>query len=152
MKYYEIETIETSPDHCLLVTDESRPAELDGGRAVGRGDSHAGGGLDPTADLASGTHLTPIDAATDPDTETVVDTRAASDAETAAGIYRVVGTPPGEVTLLRVGDADDLRVYTGEVTRVSRDRLPLFVETRAPETPGIVESIRRTVLWALGLR
>jgi hypothetical protein len=35
------------------------------------------------------------------------------------GVYRVVGTPDGKVTLLRVADPDGARVHTGAVEQVS---------------------------------
>lgn len=44
-----------------------------------------------------------------------------SDEPIPDGIYRVVGTPDGSVTLLRVGDAAGDREVTGTIVRVGRE-------------------------------
>jgi hypothetical protein len=49
------------------------------------------------------------------------------------GIYRVVGTPDGQVTLLRVGDSDGRRVNTGEVITVNADEFEGFIEASNPD-------------------
>ncbi|MFC6769633.1 hypothetical protein [Natrinema soli] len=49
------------------------------------------------------------------------------------GIYRVVGTNEGAVTLLRVGDADGRRVNTGEIVTVSDDDLEGFAPAENPD-------------------
>lgn len=48
------------------------------------------------------------------------------------GIYRVVGTPKGVVTLLRVGDSDGQRMHTGELVKISEDE---FDEIPTAENP-----------------
>ena len=54
--------------------------------------------------------------------------RATSDATVEEGVYRVVGTPDGEVTLLRVTDADGRRRHTGHVAQVSGSTLATAFE------------------------
>lgn len=44
--------------------------------------------------------------------------RAGTGTDLAPGVYRVVGTREGEVTLLRVADADGRRVHSGTVSYV----------------------------------
>jgi hypothetical protein len=43
-----------------------------------------------------------------------------TDGDADAGIYRVVGTTGETVTLLKVGDAEDRRVHTGDIESVPR--------------------------------
>lgn len=63
----------------------------------------------------------------------------------AAGVYRVVGTDPERVTLLRVTDADDRRVHTGEVIRVDRTDLDGFTGADEPsDNRGVT-----VVYWSL---
>ena len=49
------------------------------------------------------------------------------------GVYRVVGTDGESVTLLRVGDADERRVHTGEIVRVARGDLDGFEAAENPD-------------------
>lgn len=49
------------------------------------------------------------------------------------GIYRVVGTSDGTVTLLRVSDADGRRRHTGELVTVSRDAFAAFEPAENPD-------------------
>lgn len=53
-----------------------------------------------------------------PDVTTGDHYRAGPDADLQPGVYRVVGVGDGEVTLLRVTDADGRRAHTGEVASV----------------------------------
>ena len=74
------------------------------------------------------------------------------DAEYADGVYRVVGTDDGRVTLLRVADADGRRAHTGEVVRVDREALRGFepaaepAERRSLRTVGA--SALETAYWS----
>jgi len=78
------------------------------------------------------------------------------DSRVPDGVYRVVGTSEGAVTLLLVGDAAGRRVYTGEVTTVSREALDSF-ETAANPDANRALAVRvidrldgiRWSLWAL---
>lgn len=54
-------------------------------------------------------------------------------AEYPAGVYRVVGTAEGSVTLLQVGDADGRRINTGELVTVERDSLDGFEPAENPD-------------------
>ncbi len=49
--------------------------------------------------------------------------RAGPDAPTPAGVYRVVGTDAGTVTLLRVADGAGRREHSGTVEHVDRETL-----------------------------
>jgi len=60
--------------------------------------------------------------------------RTTERADVASGVYRVVGTPGEDVTLLRVTDADGLRQHTGHVERVSVETLAEAFEPA--ENPG----------------
>ncbi|MFB6139881.1 MAG: hypothetical protein ABEJ26_05550 [Halosimplex sp.] len=57
----------------------------------------------------------------------------ADGATVSPGTYRVVGTDPETVTLLRVGDADGHRVNTGVVVAVDRDALAGFEPADNPD-------------------
>ncbi len=62
------------------------------------------------------------------------------------GIYRVVGTGDDAVTLLRVGDADDRRVNTGEIVTVDAADLEAFEPAENPDGnrplgPTVVSSL-----------
>ena len=65
------------------------------------------------------------------------------DGSHAPGVYRVVGTTE-RVTLLRVTGADDRRAHTGEITRVSPERLDASFEPAADPDAGFspVSSLR----------
>ncbi|QLK25614.1 hypothetical protein HYG81_16250 [Natrinema zhouii] len=56
-----------------------------------------------------------------------------TDGDYPDGIYRVVGTSEGAVTLLRVGDADGRRVNTGEIVTVSVGDLEAFEPAENPD-------------------
>lgn len=49
------------------------------------------------------------------------------------GVYRVVGAPDDEVTLLRVTDGEGRRVHTGEVVTVERESLDRFEPAANPD-------------------
>ncbi|MFC6727902.1 hypothetical protein ACFQDG_04520 [Natronoarchaeum mannanilyticum] len=49
------------------------------------------------------------------------------------GVYRVVGTDDGTVTLLRVADADGQRVNSGEIVTVRSDELAECPEAKNPD-------------------
>jgi len=49
------------------------------------------------------------------------------------GIYRVVGSDEGTVTLLRVADANERRIHTGEVVTVSLDEFTGFAPAENPD-------------------
>ncbi|WP_255152917.1 hypothetical protein [Halorarius halobius] len=49
------------------------------------------------------------------------------------GIYRVVGSDEGTVTLLRVADANERRIHTGEVVTVSLDEFTGFTPAENPD-------------------
>lgn len=66
------------------------------------------------------------------------------------GIYRVVGTSDEGVTLLRVGDADDRRVTTGELPTVDHDEFAGFAPAEHPEKPSA--RVRRRVAGGGGVR
>ncbi|MEZ3114508.1 hypothetical protein RYH80_01025 [Halobaculum sp. MBLA0147] len=69
-----------------------------------------------------------------------------------AGVYRVVGRSDDAVTLLAVGDADGVRVHSGQIHRVSRERLRDFERVRAPEPPGLLVAFGRRLSSLVGLR
>jgi hypothetical protein len=56
-----------------------------------------------------------------------------TDADYPEGTYRVVGTADGTVTLLRVADADERRVNSGEVVAVDHDELDGFDPGENPD-------------------
>ena len=62
----------------------------------------------------------------------VSDHVAPADADHPDGVYRVVGTSDGTVTLLRVADGDGRRVHTGELLRVDADALGSFERVGPP--------------------
>ena len=71
-------------------------------------------------------HFRPTDGAADP------------------GVYRVVGRPGDEVTLLRVADEDGRRVHTGEVVRHPVVDFPASFERASnPDGRPILDWIRR---------
>mgnify|MGYP000241766883 CR=1 FL=1 len=49
------------------------------------------------------------------------------------GIYRVVGSDEETVTLLRVADANERRIHTGEVVTVSFDEFTGFIPAENPD-------------------
>jgi hypothetical protein len=55
-----------------------------------------------------------------------------TDADYPDGVYRVVGTGDGTVTLLRVTDADGRRAHTGELVSVDADALDGFTAADPP--------------------
>lgn len=69
------------------------------------------------------------------------------------GVYRVVGTDPETVTLLRVGDADGRRVHAGEVQVLALAALDEFEPAANPDgnrPPGErLASIARDSYWAV---
>lgn len=119
---------------------------------------------DSPAPLDPGTHLRPL--ARDPDESDGRDDGTAggeaddrddgeeSDRERLppTGVYRVVGRSDDAVTLLAVGDADGVRVHTGQIHHVSRERLAGFERVRAPEPPGLLAALGRRLLSLVGLR
>lgn len=71
-------------------------------------------------------------------------------ADLPAGVYRVVGTPGEDVTLLRVGDADGRRVHTGAVHRVAAAELAA-AESAAPPKDGIgtmLSAVATAAYWS----
>lgn len=71
------------------------------------------------------------------------------------GIYRVVGTTPESVTLLRVGDAEGDREVTGTVLRVSRETYrESFESADEPAGRGLLRAVvgRLTAMGHLLLR
>jgi len=54
--------------------------------------------------------------------------RATAEAAVEQGVYRVVGSPADEVTLLRVTDAEGNRRHTGHVVRVASSTLATSFE------------------------
>ena len=71
----------------------------------------------------------------------------------ASGIYRVVGAT-GNVTLLRVTDAEGKRAFTGEVHRVSPPTLD--TEFEAADGPGsgfspasIARNVSSSLYWSV---
>lgn len=71
------------------------------------------------------------------------------------GIYRVVGTTPDSVTLLRVGDAEGDREVTGTVLSVSRETYrESFESTSEPAGRGLLRAAvgRLTAMGHLFLR
>jgi hypothetical protein len=63
------------------------------------------------------------------------------------GVYRVVGTGDGTVTLLRVTDAEHRRIHTGELVSVDADAFEGFVPV---DPPTADRSVAATVASALG--
>lgn len=54
-------------------------------------------------------------------------------ADLSDGIYRVVGSDEGTVSLLRVADANGRRIHTGEVVTVPRDEFAAFTPAENPD-------------------
>jgi len=83
----------------------------------------------------------------------VYDHLRSTDPDDDDAVYRVVGTAPGRVTLLRVSDADGRRANTGEVVTVSRDALDSFEPADNPDgNRGPLTTLRSGVsaaYWAL---
>jgi len=63
----------------------------------------------------------------------VYDHLRSTDPDDDDAIYRVVGTAPGSVTLLRVSDGDGRRANTGEVVTISREALDSFESVENPD-------------------
>jgi len=76
----------------------------------------------------------------------------AADAEYEPGIYRVVGSDEGRVTLLQVGDSEGQRVSSGTVTQVPVERLDGFGIAENPDgnrSLGVkLATIPRTAFWS----
>lgn len=71
------------------------------------------------------------------------------------GIYRVVGTTPDSVTLLRVGDADGEREVTGTIYSVTRETYrESFESADEPAGRGLLRAVvgRLTAMGHLLLR
>lgn len=68
----------------------------------------------------------------EPSTVAVSDVLVPTEADYPAGRYRVVGATEERVTLLVVGDAEGLRIHSGELLRVSRGDLTGFEATGPP--------------------
>jgi len=70
-----------------------------------------------------------------------------------AGVYRVVGTEGGRVTLLRVGDSEGRRVTTGLVVTVPDEDLDGFEPAENPDgnrSPvATLASLPRTFYWSV---
>jgi len=71
--------------------------------------------------------------------------RATDGAGVEAGVYRVVGTSPDSVTLLRVTDGDGRRRNTGHVVTVSRSRFATDFEPAANPGDGGLSSLLRAL-------
>ena len=69
--------------------------------------------------------------------------RATAEADVQDGVYRVVGTPEGDVTLLRVTDAAGHRRHTGHVVTVPASSLSTAFESA--ENPDSGVSVRGLV-------
>ncbi len=81
----------------------------------------------------------------------VYDHLRSTDPDDDDAIYRVVGTRPDSVTLLRVSDGDGRRANTGEVLTISREALDSF-ESAANPDGGALTTLRSMVsggYWAL---
>jgi len=83
----------------------------------------------------------------------VYDHFRATDAGVPDGIYRVVGSDDGSVTLLRVGDPDGSRVHTGEVVTVDSETVERLAPAENPDgnesLAAAVASAVRTGYWSL---
>ena len=83
----------------------------------------------------------------------VYDHLHSTDPDDDDAVYRVVGTAPESVTLLRVSDGAGRRANTGEVVTVSRDALDSFEAVENPDgNRGLVGAVRSAVsggYWAL---
>ena len=66
--------------------------------------------------------------------------RATAEADVQDGVYRVVGTPAGDVTLLRVTDAAGHRRHTGQVVQVSSSTFTTAFEPAANPDSGFSPS------------
>ena len=69
------------------------------------------------------------------------------------GIYRVVGTRPDSVTLLRVTDGNGRRAHTGEILTVPTDAVAAFEPAENPDgnrsiSRRVVRAVRN-VYWSL---
>jgi hypothetical protein len=97
----------------------------------------------PTDEPNMGDHFRPaVDDDADP-----------AEAVVADGVYRVVGTPDGRVTLLRVGDADGQRVHSGRIVSVDSDAIDGFAPAENPDgnrsLGGTITSLGRSIYWSL---
>ncbi|RCU48116.1 hypothetical protein DU504_12880 [Haloplanus salinus] len=76
-----------------------------------------------------------------------------TDADYPDGVYRVVGTGDGTVTLLRVTDAAGRRAHTGELVSVDADTLDEFTTVDPPTTDRslgtVVASSLATGYWSV---
>ena len=83
----------------------------------------------------------------------VYDHLRSTDPDDDDSIYRVVGTAPDTVALLRVSDADGRRANTGEVVTVSRDALAVFESAENPDGNRSIGARLRSTLsggyWSL---
>jgi len=73
----------------------------------------------------------------------VYDHLRSTDPDDDDAVYRVVGTAPGSVTLLRVSDGDGWRANTGEVVTISREALDSFESVENPDgNRGLLGTLR----------
>ena len=83
----------------------------------------------------------------------VYDHYRTTDSDYPDGIYRVVGAGEGEVTLLRVGDADGRRINTGDVIAVGGEDLADFDRAENPDgnrpLGAAVRSQVEVVYWSI---
>ena len=63
-----------------------------------------------------------------------------TDGDHTPGVYRVVGTTDG-VTLLRVGDADERRVHTGDIRYVDTSTLESEFEAATDPDAGLSPTV-----------
>lgn len=86
-------------------------------------------------------------------TASVYDHYKAPGEEYTEGVYRVVGTGGGGVTLLRVGDPSGRRVNTGELVSVTHGELDGFEGAENPDgnrpLTETLASVPKTVYWSL---
>ncbi|MBX0303869.1 hypothetical protein [Haloarcula salinisoli] len=83
----------------------------------------------------------------------VYDHLRSTDPDDDDAVYRVVGTRPESVTLLRVSDGDGRRANTGEVVTVSHETLSTFETVENPDGNrgllGTVGSVVSGAYWSL---
>ena len=75
------------------------------------------------------------------------------DSDYPAGVYRVVGTADGMVTLLHIADSDGRRIHTGRTVSVSHDACDELPPASNPDGGGsitdVLVSLPATGYWAL---